>query len=103
MAKKKQSQPTTLSTYTARAEDLKIVGYVEGANEKDALKKARKLYGATSVELRATAPPNATPVEPEPHGEAAMNGKSHKPARKAVAESPTSATPEPLTSTAKKK
>src|SRR6476660_5056487 len=85
MAKKKQNQTAALSTYKARANDLKILGYVEGADDKEALKKARKLYGAASVELRATATEEALPQSPEPSGEAAMNGKSHKPDRTAVA------------------
>ena len=41
MAKKKPSQPEVLLTYTARAKDLKILGHVEAANDKQALQKAR--------------------------------------------------------------
>ena len=52
MAKKKTS-PQPLERYTARAADLKILGYVEATSEAEALKKARKLYDAASVEARA--------------------------------------------------
>jgi HB1/ASXL restriction endonuclease-like protein with HTH domain len=55
MAKKKPSQPEALVTYTARAKDLKILGRVEAANDKEALQKARKQYGAATVERRESA------------------------------------------------
>ena len=55
MAKKKPSQLAALVTYTARAKDLKILGHVEAANDKEALQKARKQYGAATVERRETA------------------------------------------------
>jgi hypothetical protein len=58
MAKKKPSQPAALVTYTARAKDLKILGHVEAADDKEALKKARKQYGAATVERRETAAAN---------------------------------------------
>ena len=58
MAKKKPSQPEALVTYTARAKDLKILGHVEAADDKEALKKARKQYGAATVERRETAAAN---------------------------------------------
>ena len=55
MAKKKSTTPpTSLHRYTARADDLKILGYVEAASDKEALKKARRLFDAASVELRDT-------------------------------------------------
>lgn len=55
MANKKTVATKPVNTYTARAEDLKILGYVEAANEKEAITKARKQYGARSVELREEA------------------------------------------------
>ena len=59
MAKKKiPSQPEALTTYTARAKDLKILGHVEAANDQEALKKARKQYDAATVERRETAAAN---------------------------------------------
>ena len=58
MAKKKPSQPEALVTYTARAKDLKILGYVEAANDQEALQKARKQYDAATVERRETAAAN---------------------------------------------
>jgi hypothetical protein len=58
MAKKKTSQPEALVTYTARAKDLKILGHVEAANDKEALKMARKQFGAATVERRETAAGN---------------------------------------------
>jgi hypothetical protein len=48
---KKTPAPAPL-TYTARADDLKILGYVEAASDREALQKARKRFGATSVERR---------------------------------------------------
>ena len=64
MAKKKPSQPEALVTYTARAKDLKILGHVEAANDKEALQKARKQYGAATVERRETAAGNDAPAAP---------------------------------------
>jgi hypothetical protein len=59
MANKKiPSQPEALTTYTARAKDLKILGHVEAANDQEALKKARKQYDAATVERRETAAAN---------------------------------------------
>ena len=66
MAKKKiPSQPAALTTYTARAKDLKILGQVEAANDKEALKKARKQYGAATVERRESGTGNAPLAAPE--------------------------------------
>jgi hypothetical protein len=65
MAKKKPSQPEALVTYTARAKDLKILGHVEAADDKEALKKARKQYGAATVERRETAAGNDALSAPE--------------------------------------
>jgi HB1, ASXL, restriction endonuclease HTH domain len=52
-SKKTSTQP--LDRYTARAKDLKILGHVEAATAAEALKKARKLFGASSVEWRDAA------------------------------------------------
>ena len=66
MAKKKiPSEPAALTTYTARAKDLKILGHVEAASDKEALQKARKQYGAASVERRETAAGNDALSTPE--------------------------------------
>jgi hypothetical protein len=65
MAKKKPSQPAALVTYTARAKDLKILGHVEAANDKEALQKARKQYGAATVERRETAAGNDALAAPD--------------------------------------
>ena len=62
---KKPSQPEALVTYTARAKDLKILGHVEAANDKEALQKARKQYGAATVERRETAAGNEALSAPE--------------------------------------
>ena len=97
MATKKPS-PQPLHRYTARAADLKIVGYVEAATEAEALKKARKLYDAARVEPRAAdlpkgrAPASAAPA---PHGRKGRAAKtkaqpaavSHAQAEAAAAES----------------
>jgi hypothetical protein len=52
MASRKTTASKPQHCYIARAEDLKILGYVEAADEKAALKKAKKELGAASVELR---------------------------------------------------
>src|SRR4029077_14935204 len=65
MAKKKPSQPKALVTYTARAKDLKILGRVEAANDKEALQKARKQYGAAIVERRESGTGNDALAAPE--------------------------------------
>src|SRR5580692_5108277 len=58
-------QPAALTTYTARAKDLKILGHVEAANDKEALQKARKQYGAATVERRETTAGNDALAAPE--------------------------------------
>jgi len=84
MAKKKTpSQTQARVTYTARADDLKILGHVEAATDKEALQQARKRFGATSVERRhtdasdATAPPADQPAAKSTTGtkKAAKKGK----------------------------
>jgi HB1, ASXL, restriction endonuclease HTH domain len=70
MASKKNA-PQPRNRYTARAKDLKILGHVEAVSEAEALKKARKLFGAATVELRdadvkddeAPPPAEATPAK----------------------------------------
>ena len=57
MAKKK-IRPQASQRYTARAADLKVLGYVEAASEAEALKKARKQFDAASVEARTADHPN---------------------------------------------
>jgi hypothetical protein len=73
---KKPSQPEALVTYTARAKDLKILGHVEAANDKEALKKARKQYGAATVERRASATGNDALAAPEAAAAAAGDAKA---------------------------
>src|SRR4051794_24719513 len=76
MAKKKPSQPEVLTTYTARAKDLKILGHVEAADDKEALKKARKQYGAATVERRETAAGNDALSAPEAPAAGAGDAKA---------------------------
>jgi len=87
MAKKKTSSQTPPRvTYTARADDLKILGHVEAANDKEALQQARKRFGATSVERRdtdasdTTAPPADQPAAASTTGtkKAAKKGKQDR-------------------------
>jgi hypothetical protein len=84
MAKTKTpSQTPARVTYTARADDLKILGDVEAATDKEALRQARKRFGATSVERRdtdasdTTAPPADQPAAASTTGtkKAAKKGK----------------------------
>jgi hypothetical protein len=89
MAKKKTS-PQALHHYTARAADLKIVGYVEAASAAEALKKARKLYDAASVEARAADHANGQAPASQP----AVPRKAKDRGAKTKAASPT-ATPTP--------
>ena len=53
MASKKNAATRSVHRYTARGEDLKILGYVEAASEAEAKKMAQKRYGAKSVELHS--------------------------------------------------
>jgi hypothetical protein len=94
MAKKKTSNQA-LSRYTARAADLKILGYVEAASEAEALKKARKLYDAASVEQRDVDNHNGK----APSSEAAALRGSKGRAAKTKGRSP-AATPAPADATA---
>jgi hypothetical protein len=79
MAKKKTSQPEALVTYTARAKDLKILGHVEAASDKEALQKARKQYGAATVERRETGAGNDALAAPEAPAAEAGDAKAATP------------------------
>ena len=80
MAKKKNpASPLALTTYTARAKDLKILGHVEARNDKEALQKARKQYGAATVERRDSPVDTGAPAVEAP---AAAAGGTKAPARK---------------------
>jgi hypothetical protein len=82
MAKKKlTSKPQTLATYTARAEDLKILGYVEAASGKEALKKARQRYGAVSVERREPVAGERVETQPDSPMETAVPAPKAKTAQ----------------------
>src|SRR5438105_4830779 len=86
MAKKNTAPQTpTLSTYTARGPDLKILGYVNAATEKEALKNARKLFDAKTVERRDQAPLTA---QNRPATEATPTGKNAKSGQKAGSAEP---------------
>src|SRR5262245_23898684 len=72
MAKKKNpASPLALTTYTARAKDLKILGHVEACNDKEALQKARKQYGAATVERRDSPADTGAPAAEAPAAAAA--------------------------------
>jgi hypothetical protein len=92
MAKKKSPSPSAARcTYTARGADLKILGYVEATNDKEALRQARKRFGAASVERPdAAATEDTTPAD----GSAAVPpaADKQKPARKSK-RAPASAAP----------
>jgi hypothetical protein len=82
---KKKTSPQPLHRYTARAADLKILGYVEAASAAEALKKARKLYDAASVEVREAdhhngKAPASEPVAPRGRKARSANTKAPSPA-----------------------
>jgi hypothetical protein len=92
MASKKNA-PQPRNRYTARAKDLKILGYVEAASEAEALKKARKLFGAASVELRDTDVKNEEAPPPAAATPAKKKGKKESATQEAEsAPKPESAT-----------
>src|SRR5581483_4699536 len=62
MAGKKKTTAKPQHRWTTRGEDLKILGHVEAADEKAALKRAKKQFGAASVELRDEATEGEAPA-----------------------------------------
>src|SRR5262245_62583124 len=105
MSKKKTTSPARPHRYTARAKDLKILGYVEAANDKDALKKARRLYDAASVELHGQASTEQAPTPQAPAAKAtkASTAKTKKPtAAKASADAAAPAAAETVAAAAPK-
>ena len=89
MAKKNNpAPPPTRTTYTARAKDLKILGYVEARTDKEALLKARKQYGAATVERRDTAAPAAVAPAAAAGTKAPSRKKGDQPGRTTVPPTP---------------
>ena len=74
MTSKKNAATRSVHRYTARGEDLKILGYVEAASEAEAKKMAQKRYGAKSAELHSadtnghTETATEAATEPAPRG-----------------------------------